>query len=362
MGLVWSWLATVDEKKKISRQIDKEILQELKQEADEIDLLLLGAAESGKSTILKQMRIIHKADYGLEERIMFKPIVYANTIHSMSLILHAVERLGIDLDSEESEYDAYVFYQLLEEQTSHMHALVEDIKVTRDLSKVISRLWRDSGIQAAFLRANEYQLSDCAKYFLDNVERLGQHSYIPTTQDILHTRVRTSGIVEVKFHIKDMIFRIHDVGGQRSERRKWLYLFDCVHAVVFCVSLTSYCHRGAEGAESNKMHEAIKLFNMMANSKVFLDASIILFLNKTDIFAELCRRIPIKTAFPDYTGKATYDDSLSFVQARFIEQKKQGPEMYVHLTCATDTSSIREVSNAITDMLIKNFLKDCGIY
>ena len=27
MGLVWSWLATVDEKKKISRQIDKEILQ-----------------------------------------------------------------------------------------------------------------------------------------------------------------------------------------------------------------------------------------------------------------------------------------------------------------------------------------------
>ena len=33
-----------------------------------------------------------------------------------------------------------------------------------------------------------------------------------------------------------------------------------------------------------------QLFNMMANSKVFLDASIILFLNKTDIFAELCRR------------------------------------------------------------------------
>ena len=53
-----------------------------------------------------------------------------------SLILHAVERLGIDLDSEESEYDAYVFYQMLEEQTSHMHALVEDIKVTKDLSKV----------------------------------------------------------------------------------------------------------------------------------------------------------------------------------------------------------------------------------
>jgi hypothetical protein len=40
------------------------------------------------------------------------------------------------------------------------------------------------------------------RYFLDSVQRLGQNSYIPTTEDILHTRVRTSGIVEVKFNIK----------------------------------------------------------------------------------------------------------------------------------------------------------------
>ena len=42
-------------------------------------------------------------------------------------------------------------------------------------------------------------------------------------------------MLQVKFHIKDMIFRIHDVGGQRSERRKWLYLFDCVHAVCVII-------------------------------------------------------------------------------------------------------------------------------
>ena len=56
-----------------------------------------------------------------------------------------------------------------------------------------------------------------------------------------------------------MIFRIHDVGGQRSERRKWLYLFDCVHAVIFCVSLTNYCQKASDDAEMNKMHEAIKV-------------------------------------------------------------------------------------------------------
>ena len=48
---------------------------------------------------------------------------------------------------------------------------------------------------------------------------------------LVHWITNASINVQVKFHIKDMIFRIHDVGGQRSERRKWLYLFDCVHAV-----------------------------------------------------------------------------------------------------------------------------------
>ena len=37
-------------------------------------------------------------------------------------------------------------------------------------------------------------------------------------------------------------------------------------------------------------------------------------------------------------------------------------EIFVHLTCATDTGNVRYVFNSVTDMLIKNFLKDCGIY
>ena len=110
--------------------------------------------------------------------------------------------LGISLESEESEYNAYMFYQLLEERTSHSHALVEDIKVTPDLGRIISHLWSDKGIQEAFTRACEYQLSDCAHYFLNNVERLSDPAYVPTTHDILHTRVKTCGIVEVKFIIK----------------------------------------------------------------------------------------------------------------------------------------------------------------
>ena len=91
-----------------------------------------------------------------------------------------------------------MFYQLLEDQTSNAHTLVEDIKVTPQLANIISCLWKDSGVKEAFNRSNEYQLSDCASYFLSNVRRIAStSSYVPTTQDILHTRVRTCGVVEV---------------------------------------------------------------------------------------------------------------------------------------------------------------------
>ena len=102
-----------------------------------------------------------------------------------------------------------------------------------------------------------------------------------------------------------MLFRIHDVGGQKSDRRKWLNLFDCVHAVAFCVSLTSYeqvyvkhnedSHsqqnggRGYSGTrpgheEVNQLRESLRLFATIVNSKIFIDAAMILFLSKTDLF------------------------------------------------------------------------------
>ena len=58
--------------------------------------------------------------------------------------------IEIDLETEEAEYNAYMFYQLLEEQTSHSYTLVEDVKVTPELAKIIANLWRDKGLQEAF--------------------------------------------------------------------------------------------------------------------------------------------------------------------------------------------------------------------
>ncbi|VDM71088.1 unnamed protein product, partial [Strongylus vulgaris] len=70
--------------------------------------------------------------------------------------------------------------------------------------------------------------------------RLGEATYQPTEQDILRTRVKTTGIVEVHFTFKNLNFKLFDVGGQRSERKKWIHCFEDVTAIIFCVAMSEY--------------------------------------------------------------------------------------------------------------------------
>lgn len=63
---------------------------------------------------------------------------------------------------------------------------------------------------------------------------------MPTEQDILRTRVKTTGIVEVHFSFKNLNFKLFDVGGQRSERKKWIHCFEDVTAIIFCVAMSEY--------------------------------------------------------------------------------------------------------------------------
>ena len=52
----------------------------------------------------------------------------------------------------------------------------------------------------------------------------------------------------------------------------------------------------------NRMQEALQLFDSICNSRWFTETSIILFLNKSDLFREKITRVPLSLCFPDYTG------------------------------------------------------------
>ncbi|VEL29984.1 unnamed protein product [Protopolystoma xenopodis] len=67
----------------------------------DVKLLLLGAGESGKSTIVKQLKIIHDNGFSPEERICFKLIVYSNMLQSMIAIIRAMGELRINFSDDD---------------------------------------------------------------------------------------------------------------------------------------------------------------------------------------------------------------------------------------------------------------------
>eukprot|EP01087_Luapelamoeba_hula_P010039 TRINITY_DN2634_c0_g2_i1.p1 TRINITY_DN2634_c0_g2~~TRINITY_DN2634_c0_g2_i1.p1 ORF type:complete len:118 (+),score=8.85 TRINITY_DN2634_c0_g2_i1:179-532(+) len=83
--------------------------------------------------------------------------------------------------------------------------------------------------------------------FFDSIPRLKAPDYMPTVQDALRVRLRTTGIDEALFKFEDINFRMVDVGGQRSERRKWIHCFQGVTAIIFCVALSEYDQTLREG-------------------------------------------------------------------------------------------------------------------
>nr|7W2Z_A Chain A, Guanine nucleotide-binding protein G(o) subunit alpha [Homo sapiens] len=173
----------------------------------------------------------------------------------------------------------------------------------------------------------------------------------------------TTGIVETHFTFKNLHFRLFDVGGQRSERKKWIHCFEDVTAIIFCVDLSDYDQVLHEDETTNRMHESLMLFDSICNNKFFIDTSIILFLNKKDLFGEKIKKSPLTICFPEYTGPNTYEDAAAYIQAQF-ESKNRSPnkEIYCHMTCATDTNNAQVIFDAVTDIIIANNLRGCGLY
>ena len=119
----------------------------------------------------------------------------------------------------------------------------------------------------------------------------------------MRTRVKTTGIIETQFTYKGLHFKMFDVGGQRSERKKWIHCFEGVTAIIFCVALSGYDLVLAEDEEMNRMMESMKLFDSICNNKWFVETSIILFLNKKDLFEQKIKYSPLSICFPEYKGR-----------------------------------------------------------
>jgi len=322
-------------------------------------LLLLGTGDAGKSTFAKQMKVIHKEGFTKPELEKFKDILRENCLQGMQKLLLACREWQIDLGSKKHR--------------SQTESVLNAGELNDEIAKAVQDLWETEAVKAAFERNNELQLPGGASglpYYVEHAARFAQPDYLPTQDDVIRAKLRTTGITEVVFTASNTEFTMVDVGGQRSERRKWLHCFVDVSAVIFLVAINEYDMVLEEDNRTNRMEESLKLFQKLTGSQWFEETSFILFLNKSDLFQEKILRRPLKDFFEDYesfvngledsASRSDFDKSCEYIKTQYIDAFN-GARLYPFITCAIDTDNCNKVFAAVRDTVIATALAGAGL-
>ncbi|XP_018560127.1 LOW QUALITY PROTEIN: guanine nucleotide-binding protein G(o) subunit alpha-like [Lates calcarifer] len=333
-----------------SSKIEQDLCEHARTEMNVVKILMLGAAESGKSTLIKQIKIIHSHGFSEQELISFKPAVLDNLLTSMKFVLQGMGMLRINLANKKNKVHARSIL-------SCSQCLGDDQELLPFVAHAFCALWADQGVRVATARGYEFDLNDSALYFFENMSRIIAPNYVPTETDVLRVRVRTCGIIETQFQVNETIFRLYDVGGQRTERRKWLSCFDCIQVVLFVVALSGYDMTLMENPSVNQLQESLELFASICTNTVFNSTSLILFMNKTDLFREkiLHSGRHLRFYLSSYAGADGDVDAAAHHITAMFSSCNSSPDkpVYHHFTTATDTTNIQVVLHMVIDQIIK---------
>ncbi|KAK6119660.1 hypothetical protein DH2020_046598 [Rehmannia glutinosa] len=318
-------------------EIERRIEQETKAEKHIQKLLLLGAGDSGKSTIFKQARCpilysikitnyllhiclhIFADDYiialnAMQIKLLFQsgfdeaelkgyiPVIHANVYQTIK-ILHDGSKELSQSSEDSSKFSISDENKQIGDKFSEIGSRLDYPRLTKELAHEIETLWRDNAIQETYSRGNELQVPDCTHYFMESLQRLSDADYVPTKitpslprhlsasftssliaspvdcryanmEDVLYARVRTTGVVEIQFSVLES---------------------------------TRYDQTLFEDDNKNRMMETKELFEWVLKQPCFEKTSFMLFLNKFDLFEKKVLKVPLNVCgwFKDYQPVST---------------------------------------------------------
>ncbi|KAK0435350.1 heterotrimeric GTP-binding alpha subunit [Armillaria borealis] len=401
----------------ISREIDEHLLETkkiLERRRRAIKMLLLGQAESGKSTLLKNFQLVFTPIQFQKERGVWKRIVQLNLIKSSST-LYKVNGAQTTEASTSLRKEHRLLYlrlsPLLVYETSFNDILSinpeardicvragsgwkstlsgklprssddglggRDLLIKSDPTQVLEAsaddilsLWADPAVQDV-LRWREIRLQDYSGFFLDDVSRVTMKDYVPTESDIVRARIRTIGVEEHHFVAesgrslgteKGSEFFIADVGGSRSSRSSWIPYFDDVDAILFLAPL-AFNLSLEEDPRVNRLEDSLQLWRMICENKLLANCALILFLNKKDILVKtLASGVSVKRYVTSYNDPNDAPHVTKYFKDRFKSYHRKlslCPRPFIsYETSAIDTRGTQSVVLAVHDSIIRrNFAR-----
>ncbi|XP_051558809.1 guanine nucleotide-binding protein subunit alpha-12-like isoform X1 [Myxocyprinus asiaticus] len=333
-----------------SREIDAMLKREKKSKPLPGIIVLSGTRESGKSTFLKQMRIINGEEFNHKERLIFREAIYKNIIKGMQVLVVERNRLGIPWQNSANEMHKKLVMSV-EVWTMNFEPCTFQVYIN-----AVDSLWKDSGIQETYRRRNGFHLCETVKYFFDNIHHIGNLNYLPSNQDILYAHKSNKAIAETYFVFREIPFMITNMSFLQFLWR-WTGSPDGITSIIFMATSSEYDQLWFE---ENRLVESLNVFEVVVNNRLILNTPIILFLNQMDLLVEKIQTVDIRKNFPEFQGDPhKLEDVQAFLVQSFDRKRGNNRQpVFHHFITAVDTENIRLVFHTVKDMLLQRSLKD----
>jgi hypothetical protein len=148
-------------------------------------------------------------------------IIIGNVVQGFQSVLHASHELAMPIS--DFQEDQTLLLSLPESTTT----------LTPEIILAVQHLLGNPQFLALYDRRNLFQVQDCWRAFADSCaaqkDGWGGPDWVPTEDECIRARVRTSGIIEEDFKHKGVHFKLFDAGGQRA----WVFF-----VVFYLLTLT----------------------------------------------------------------------------------------------------------------------------
>lgn len=329
-------LKSLSEIRANSRRIETQQQRDASKEEAFTKVLILGTGNSGKTTFLKQM-----------------DLMYGDVLKNADNRQQYIGILRDNLRSIAKIYDPTI--------RDRKHSFNANRPPSPGVFNALCAHERDTReghtVKDAFPTNTDY--------LIRHFRRILAPDFVPTIDDVLHARKATVGIQTTLVSVNDSQIKFIDVGGQASERRKWVHMFDSVTAVVYIISLVDYAERGPDTRRSNNLSESLDVLRTAMDFQCFKHTPFIIFLNKSDLLQETLRKKPIIGVFPKAPRSnrpKEVEDFFFHKLVRLHKSSKNDAEFSVYVTTATDSDNARRTWATCRHIILCHVLASRGMF
>ncbi|XP_051993091.1 guanine nucleotide-binding protein subunit alpha-12-like [Xyrauchen texanus] len=335
-----------------SHEIDVMLKRDIQSNKRLLRIMLTGTCECGISAFLRLVRLNNKEEFSHNELLEFREAIYENVIQGMQVLIQERTMFGTPWQNPANEVNEILVRSV---EICGMH--IEPCTFQHYVSAIVT-LWKDFGIQETYKRRSEFQLCESVQYFINNIHRIGQLNYLPSSLDILYAHKSTKSIEDHYFVLEDMSFMISDVGDLFFRKPKLSHYFNDITFLLFIASSIEFDHIRIEDDCTNSLVESLIMFETTVNNKHFFNTSIILFLNKSDLLEEKVRNGDIRKDFPEFQGDPhRLENVQAFLVQCFRQRLIHSQMLFHHFTTTVNKQNIWFVFHDVKATIMQLNLK-----